>query len=164
MKVSLDPVVVNCNEWANLFKGLNYLFNNYETQMIKRLIEKLQQLGVEETNNVLASIFAKAVFLLHEDLLREEAETNNRKGEEGAKRSTKLLNSSIKVASSKFAEPIGLREIKYAVENDLKKNKDLKATLGRKAHREGEKEVEHVEIAQAEKGKKLKKDDLLQRR
>jgi hypothetical protein len=160
---SLDPVIVNCNEWANLFKSLNYLFNNYETQMIKRLIEKLKQLGVEETNNVLGSIFAKAVFLLHENLLNEEAvKMANSTSTSRAMGTLAAAEENLKV--SRDARLKGLKELKANLEKEKKKHRDTSATLARKAQREGQGEVEHVEVTTTEKGKKIKKDDLMQRK
>lgn len=159
VELSLDSIVVNCNEWANLFKGLNYLFNNYETQMIKRLIKKYKQLRIEETNNVLASQFAKAVFLMHEDLINEEA-----KKEPGEQDDARLQN--LLLAETRKARPVkGEKEISEVVDNAKVQYIDVKPTLGRKAHREKD-SVAVVDVAEIEnkKVKKMKNEELLQRR
>jgi hypothetical protein len=158
VELSLDSIVVNCNEWANLFKGLNYLFNNYETQMIKRLIKKYKQLRIEETNNVLASQFAKAVFLMHEDLINEESKREP--GEKDEERLQKLL-----LAETRKAKIIkGEKEIAEVVDNAKVQYIDVKPTLGRKAHREKD-SVAVIDVAEIEnkKVKKMKNEELLQR-
>ena len=143
---------------ANLFKGLSYLFNNYETQMIKRLIKKYRQLKVEESNNVLASIFAKAVFLLHEDLLREEA---RRQPDDNPNLKQLLEAERFKAREAVMVK--GEKEIKQAVENAKSQYIDVKPTLGRQAHREADNAVA-IDMAELESKKvsKMKNDELMQ--
>lgn len=158
VELSLDSVVVNCNEWANLFKGLNYLFNNYETQMIKRLIKKYKQLRIEETNNVLASQFAKAVFLMHEDLIAEEVKRQSTEKDDS--KMQKLLQ-----AETRKAKTIkGEKEICDIVDGAKVQYIEIKPTLGRKAHREKDSQAV-VDLAELEskKVKKMKNEELLQR-
>lgn len=58
---------MNCNDWANLFKSLTFIFKQYETSLIKRIVKKFSDMKIKENNNVRASIFARAVFLLQEE-------------------------------------------------------------------------------------------------
>lgn len=159
VELSLDSIVVNCNEWANLFKGLNYLFNNYETQMIKRLIKKYKQLRIEETNNVLASQFAKAVFLMHEDLISEEAKKQANEKDE-SKLHKLLLAETRQIKGVK-----GQKEICDAVDGAKVQYIEVKPTLGRKAHREKDSQTV-IDVAELEskKVKKMKNEELLQRK
>lgn len=65
---SLDNVIVKCNDWPSLFKGLSFLFKRYETQLIRKLVSKLKELGTEHSGEkVQASVFMRAVFLLQEE-------------------------------------------------------------------------------------------------
>jgi hypothetical protein len=148
---------------ANLFKGLSYLFNNYETQMIKRLIRKYKQLKIEETNNVIGSIFAKAVFLLHEDVLKEEAK-NQPDNNETLKQL--LLAETRKVESwlKKKKVEKGEKEIKSAIETSKKHFAEIRPTLGRKAHRETESTaVIEISDLESKKVEKMKNTEIIQR-
>lgn len=159
VEISLDQIIVNCNEWANLFKGLSYLFNNYETQMIKRLIKKYKDLGIEETNNVLASLFGKAVFQLHDELLSEEM----KKQDKNVESINKLM-----VAESRQLrgnEIKGEKQIRETVEKAKTQYIEVKPTLARKAHRESD-NVAVVDVAELEAKKvgKMKQEEIMQRR
>lgn len=158
VELSLDQIIVNCNEWANLFKGLSYLFNNYETQMIKRLIKKYKDLGIEETNNVLASLFGKAVFQLHDELIFEEM----KKQDKNVEHINKLM-----VAESRQLrgnEIKGEKQIRETVEKAKTQYIEVKPTLARKAHRETD-NVAVVDVAELEAKKvgKMKNEEILQR-
>lgn len=74
----LDGLVVNCNDWANLFKSFTFLFRHYETSLIKRIVKKFSDMKIKENNNVRASIFARAVFLLQEEEDQESGTANNK--------------------------------------------------------------------------------------
>ena len=125
--------------------------------MIKRLIKKYNQLKIEETNNVLASIFAKAVFLLHEDLINEEA----RKQPDNNENLNQLIKAETRKSKGAFK---GDKEIKDIVEKAKTQYIEVKPTLGRKAHRESD-NIVMVDVAELESKKvgKMKNEELLQR-
>ena len=125
--------------------------------MIKRLIKKYKQLKIEETNNVLASIFAKAVFLLHEDLLKEES----KRQPENNKQLKQLLDAETRPKAKDAMK--GEKEIKQAVENAKSQYIEIKPTLGRSAHREADNAVT-VDVAELESKKvaKMKNDEIMQ--
>lgn len=124
--------------------------------MIKRLIKKYKQLKIEETNNVLASIFAKAVFLLHEDLLKEES----KRQPENNKQLKQLLDAETRPKAKDVMK--GEKEIKQAVENAKSQYIEIKPTLGRSAHREADNSVT-VDVAELESKKvaKMKNDEIM---
>lgn len=69
----LDNIVVNCTDWQNLFKSLSFLFSQYSTTLIKRLMTKFDHIGIQEGGNKTAgSIFARAVFLLQEEEVKDD--------------------------------------------------------------------------------------------
>lgn len=71
-------MIVNCNDWANLFKSFTFLFRHYETSLIKRIVKKFSDMKIKENNNVRASIFARAVFLLQEEEDQEMGTESNK--------------------------------------------------------------------------------------
>lgn len=86
---SLDNIIVKCNDWPSLFKGLSFLFKRYETLLIRKLVNKLKELGTEHSGEkVQASVFMRAVFLLQE---QEDVDPKERMKEESqAKRKQKV--------------------------------------------------------------------------
>ena len=126
--------------------------------MIKRLIKKYNQLKIEETNNVIASIFAKAVFLLHEDLIKEEI----KKQPENNPNLNKLIAAEAKNYKGTSKAD---KEIKQIVEKAKAQYIEAKPTLGRGAHRESD-NVLMVDVAELESKKisKMKNEEIMQRR
>lgn len=63
----LDGIIVNCNDWASLFKGLGAYLGKYRSDLLKKLVSKFEELHIHDCENVRASVFCKAVFMIHED-------------------------------------------------------------------------------------------------
>ena len=60
-------MIINCNDWSGLFKGLSAFLGKYRSDLLKKLMNKFDEINVKDCENVRASIFCKAVFMVYED-------------------------------------------------------------------------------------------------
>jgi hypothetical protein len=119
---------------GQLFKGFSIYFGKYETSLIKELMKKFQELKLADAENLRASLFCKAIFLLQEDykqVIRKKKSTTN-------------LNKSGKKASEMAAEAMAKLEkatpkndeLSKALEHEREDFLKTSGTLGRAALRE----------------------------
>jgi len=131
---NLDEIVVNCNEWPSLFKGFASLFGKYESELLKKLNKKLIEVKIKDAENIRASLFCKAVFLMQEDVRVSEAKSlalmNKKKG------LPLDLPKSPRSTSPRSARGDRNRELNAALEEEKANMLKIMGTLGRGALRE----------------------------
>ena len=76
--MNLKAISVSCKDFGDLFKSFSFLFSNYDSNLLKRLIDKLRnELGCQNINNVRGSTYVRAMYSLYNDQVKERQEIRN---------------------------------------------------------------------------------------